>query len=160
MEPVNSPSCAFLSSWWKHNYFNPEWQVLAEYDNSNNLQRYYVYGNYIDEPLVMRRQSDSEDFYYAGDHLYSTVALIGYVDPAWVVVERYEYDAYGKMTRLDPDFTTWSGTEAGNPYFFTARRLMPRSLIRSSRSGIMPYAVYFCGNPRSPRIKYFCGICG
>jgi YD repeat-containing protein len=34
-------------------YYNPQWQVLAEYDNSNNQQRYFIYGNYIDEPLVM-----------------------------------------------------------------------------------------------------------
>ena len=102
-------------------YYNPEWQVLAEYDNANNLQRYFIYGNYIDEPLVMNDGTD--DYYYAHDHLYSTVALIGYVDSAWTVVERYEYDAYGKMTRLDPDFTAWSGTEAGNPYYFTSRRL-------------------------------------
>ena len=102
-------------------YHNPDWQVLAEYDGSNVLQRYFVYGNYIDEALVMNDATD--DFYYVQDHLYSTVALIGYVDPAWVVVERCEYDAYGKMTRLDPDFTAWSGTEAGNPYYFTGRRL-------------------------------------
>jgi len=74
-------------------YHNPEWQILAEYDGTGELQRYFIYGNYIDEPLVMHRQSDDEDYYYAHDHLYSTVALIGYVDSAWVVIERYEYDA-------------------------------------------------------------------
>ncbi len=101
-------------------YHNPDWQVLAEYDGAGALQRYFVYGNYIDEALAMNDATD--DFYYVQDHLYSTVALIGYVDPAWVVVERCEYDAYGKMTRLDPDFSAWSGTEAGNPYYFTGRR--------------------------------------
>jgi YD repeat-containing protein len=34
-------------------YYNPEWQVLAEYDNSNNQQRYFIYGNYIDEALTV-----------------------------------------------------------------------------------------------------------
>jgi len=52
-----------------------EWQVLAEYDGAGALQRYYVYGNYIDEPLVMHRESDDKDYYYAQDHLYSVVAL-------------------------------------------------------------------------------------
>ncbi len=98
-------------------YYNPGWQVLAEYDASS-LQRYYVYGNYIDEPLVMSDGTD--DYYYVQDHLYSVAALI---DEGGDVVERYEYDAYGQMTRLDPDFTAWSGTEAGNPYYFTGRRL-------------------------------------
>ena len=39
-------------------------------------QRYFVYGNYIDEVLVMHRESDSEDYYYAHDHLYSVAGLI------------------------------------------------------------------------------------
>ncbi|AQT69322.1 hypothetical protein STSP2_02511 [Anaerohalosphaera lusitana] len=55
-------------------YYNDNWQVLAEYDGSDSFKRYYVYGNYIDEPLMT---SDSTtDLYYAHDHLYSTAALI------------------------------------------------------------------------------------
>jgi len=125
MEPVNSPSCAFLSSWRKHNYFNPEWQVLAEYDGAGALQRYYVYGNYIDEPLVMNDGTD--DYYYAHDHLYSVVVLL---DDSGNVVERYEYDAYGTAT-VFTDMTDWqdespttaSKSAFGNPYMFTGRRL-------------------------------------
>jgi len=98
-------------------YHNNNWQVLEEYDGSNNLQRYFVYGNYIDEVLLMY---DGTDHYYAHDHLYSPVALM---DDTGSVEERYEYDAYGALTRFDDDFTTWSGTEAGNPYYFTGRRL-------------------------------------
>ncbi len=109
-------------------YHNPDWQVLAEYNGADELQRYYVYGNYIDEPLVMNDGTD--DYYYVQDHLYSTVALIGYVDPAWVVVERYEYDAYGTAT-IFTDMTDWqdespttaSKSAFGNPYMFTGRRL-------------------------------------
>ena len=108
-------------------YHNPDWQVLAEYDGSNVLQRYFVYGNYIDEALVMNDATD--DFYYVQDHLYSTVALIGYVDPAWVVVERCEYDAYGTAT-IFTDMTDWedetrttaTASAKGNPYTFTGRR--------------------------------------
>lgn len=64
--------------------------------------------------------SSGDDHYYAHDHLFSPVALI---DDDGTVEERYEYDAYGRMTRLDPDFTAWSGTPAGNPYYFTGQRL-------------------------------------
>ena len=89
------------------------------------------YGNYIDEPLVMRQESDSEDYYYAQDHLYSVVAL---TDDTGTVVERYEYDAYGKCAVLgagaDGDWFTGDDTSAnmsdapiGNPYTFTGRRL-------------------------------------
>jgi hypothetical protein len=112
-------------------YYNPEWQCLAEYDGSNNLQRYFVYGNYIDEPLVMHRQSDGEDYYYGHDHLYSTVVLI---DDGGNVAERYEYDAYGAVlvytddgnddTWFTGDDTTASASDKGNPYTFTGRRLV------------------------------------
>jgi len=99
-------------------YHNPEWQVLAEYDGAGELQRYYVYGNYIDEPLVMNDGTD--DYYYAHDHLYSTVALI---DDGGDVVERYEYDAYGTVHILDAGYNTRTVSSYGNPYAFTGRRL-------------------------------------
>ncbi len=47
--------------------------MLSEYDGSDVLQAYYVFGNYIDEVLLMRR--DSADKFYLHDHLYSPVAL-------------------------------------------------------------------------------------
>lgn len=79
-------------------YYNPDWQVLAEYDDAGSLQRYFIYGNYIDEPLVVHRQSDGEDYYYGHDHLYSTVVLL---DDSGSVVERCEYDAYGTVHIMD-----------------------------------------------------------
>jgi YD repeat-containing protein len=99
-------------------YYNDNWQVLAEYNDSDVLQCYFVYGNYIDEVLLMN--DGTNDYYYVHDHIYSPAALL---NSSGTVVERYEYNAYGKMTRLDPDFTPWSGTEVGNPYYFTGRRL-------------------------------------
>ena len=85
--------------------------------------KYFVYGNYIDEVLVMSvipAQAGIQDFYYGHDHLYSPVALF---ESDGDLVERYEYDVYGQMRRLNPDFTAFSGTEAGNPYYFTGREL-------------------------------------
>ncbi len=97
-------------------------RVLLETDDSNNDQRAFVYGNYIDEVLAMTDYTaqDDPDYYYGHDHLYS-VAVIFEADGA--VYERAEYNAYGEPTRLDPDFTAWSGTEIGNPYYFTGRNL-------------------------------------
>jgi YD repeat-containing protein len=77
-------------------YNNNSWQVLSEYDGSNNFQRSCVYGNYIDEVLMMT-DSGSNDYYYAHDHLFSPAALI---DDNGTVVERYEYDAYGDCNVL------------------------------------------------------------
>jgi len=123
-------------------YHNPEWQVLAEYDGSNELQRYYVYGNYIDEPLVMHRQSDDEDYYYAQDHLYSVVALI---DDSGNVVERYEYDAYGKAHILSSAYSALSSTQYGNPYYFTGRRLdvLDNGNLKNQHSRHRTYDTYY-----------------
>jgi hypothetical protein len=57
-------------------YHNYNWQVLAQCDGSNNCLRYFVYGNYIDEPLLMVdvNASPDVDYYYMHDHLYSPVA--------------------------------------------------------------------------------------
>ena len=101
-------------------YYSDKWQVLQEYDSSDSLQKTFMYGNYIDEVLYMYNNSTSNSYFYVHNHLHSPVALL---NGSGSVVERYEYDAYGKMTMLDPDFTAWSGTEAGNPYYFTGRRL-------------------------------------
>ena len=70
--------------------------------------------------VALPGSADANDYYFAHDHLFSPVVLF---QDDGTVVERYEYDAYGKMTRFNPDFTTWSGTPAGNPYFFTGQRL-------------------------------------
>jgi len=104
-------------------YYNPDCQCLAEYDAAGPQAvqlRYFVYGNYIDEPLVMHRQSDGEDYYYGHDHLYSTVVLL---DDAGNVVERYEYDAYGTAHIMDASYNPRTASAYGNPYTFTGRRL-------------------------------------
>ena len=94
--------------------------MLTEYDDSNNLQRKFIYGNYIDEVLLMK--ADGNDYYYAHDHLYSPAALI---DSSGTVLERYEYDAYGNCSILEPNFAPDPDgkSDYGNPYLFTGRRL-------------------------------------
>ncbi|MHC4123019.1 MAG: RHS repeat domain-containing protein [Planctomycetota bacterium] len=101
-------------------YYGDKWQVLAEYDTSYNLEQSYVYGNYIDEVLIMRH-SGGTNYYYAHDHLYSPVALM---NTSGSVVERYVYDAYGRVKIWNSDWTTERDTsDHNNPYYFTSRRL-------------------------------------
>ena len=80
-----------------------------------------MYGNYIDEVLVMKA-ADGNDYYYLHDHLYSPAVML---DSTGTVVERYEYDAYGKVHVLEADFTADADNQSdyGNPYLFTGRRL-------------------------------------
>jgi RHS repeat-associated protein len=104
-------------------YYNDKWQVLCEYD-FYALQRWYAYGNYIDEVLVMGESwsEESDDiYYYAHDHLYSPVALVRRNE--FVLKERYEYDAYGNCTILSPTYEIRDTSDYENSYLFTGRRL-------------------------------------
>ena len=54
-------------------YYNAKWQVLAEHDGTS-FGNIYVYGNYIDEMLVMT--DGTNDYYYAHDHLQPRTFLL------------------------------------------------------------------------------------
>jgi len=103
-------------------YYNDNWQVLTETDGNGDTQRRYIYGNYIDEVLVMVAPNEPNDYYYTHDHLYSPVALM---NDSGDVVERYEYDAYGKPYFMDAGFNLLEVQESAynNPYGFTGRRI-------------------------------------
>ena len=106
------------------------WRVLTETDAAGapNRLRDYVYGNYLDEVLLMNDGTD--DHYYAHDHLFSVAALL---DDTAAVEEYYEYDAYGTVTVhtddgvddtwLTADDTTANVSAQGNPFTFTGQRL-------------------------------------
>ena len=83
-------------------YYYDGWRVLSEHDGEDGdtpLLRYFVYGNYLDEVVMMRNVQDEDayvddkDFYFMHNHLFSPVAL---VKEDGVIVERTEYDVYGK----------------------------------------------------------------
>jgi|GEM_PF-2166430 len=102
-------------------YYDPDWRCLEERDGSDVLQRSFVYGNYIDEVLVMTVPgSPPTDYYYLQDHLYSPVGLLA---SNGTVVERYEYDAYGTVHIMDASYGSRTASAYGNPYTFTGRRL-------------------------------------
>jgi hypothetical protein len=84
--------------------------------------RMFVFGNYLDEVLVMgyRFSTSWIDFYYGHDHLYSPTVLYG---STGIAVERYEYDAYGSVQILTSAFYPLASSQYGNPYTFTGREL-------------------------------------
>ncbi len=61
-------------------YHNHNWQVLTETDENDNTLRWFVYGNYIDEPLMMHaediRAADRGDYYYVQDELFNVRASV------------------------------------------------------------------------------------
>ena len=91
---------------------------MTETDADGTTQRWFIYGNYIDEVLLIK--ADSNDYYYAQDHLYSPAALI---NSSGSVVERYEYDAYGDCNIMDASYNPRSSSNFGNPYYFQGKRL-------------------------------------
>jgi len=105
--------------------YKNRWQVLCEYDDAGTPQRWFAYGNYVDEVLIMSVNASpiySYFKYYVHDHLYSPVVL---TNSAGSVEERYEYDAYGNCYVLEPNFADDPDgkSDYGNPYYFTGRRL-------------------------------------
>jgi len=86
------------------------------------FQPVYIYGNYIDGILRITNKTGTNNgnYYYLHDHLYTTVAL---VNSSGTVVERYEYDVYGKCRIMDASYNSRSTSNYENCYLFTGRRL-------------------------------------
>jgi RHS repeat-associated protein len=120
-------------------FYYDGWQVIEERDVSDLLLRHYVYGVYIDEPLVLDRNQDADvsaidprdqRLFYHQNALYSVFAL---TSEEGKIVEGYQYDAYGRQTVFQPggdgavDIPTalpvlGGATAVGNPYMFVGRR--------------------------------------
>jgi len=102
-------------------YYNKDWQVLMETDEYDSALRTFIYGRGLDEVLVMNDADSGDDYFYINDHLKSPVVIL---EEDADIVERYEYDAYGKPTYWDGDFDyELEATLRGNPYYFTGRRI-------------------------------------
>ena len=106
----------------RHYYYNDNWQLLCDYSTSTTLYRLFVYGNYIDEVLMINSSTGlTPAKLYVHDHLYSPAALLN--RPTGAVCERYEYDAYGKCYILDGSYYPRSTSSYGNPFYFTGREM-------------------------------------
>jgi len=100
-------------------------QVVAEYDAgdaANSPQRHYVYGTYVDEPLVMRQISGTAATYYY--HRNRKYDIVGLTSATGIVSERYAYTPYGEVTFLNGLGVVQvpHASPLGNPYLFTGQR--------------------------------------
>ena len=115
-------------------YYHDNQRVIEEYNAAGTpaRQRCYIWGNYIDELLLMNDDGgDNSDYMVCHDQLYSASALLSKANGA--IVERYDYDAYGlpgiyTATASTPDGDWWDGDESsanssakGLVYLFTGR---------------------------------------
>jgi RHS repeat-associated protein len=91
-------------------------QIIADYNDSGVLQRRYVYGRGIDEPLYMT--AGLYTYYYFFDGLGSVVALARGDQPA---EETYSYDVFGKPTIRNAQGGILTTSAFGNTRMFTGR---------------------------------------
>ena len=129
-------------------FYYDNWQVIEEHDGSDNILRQYVYGVYIDEPLVIDDRSGgitiadlndgtgAERLFYHQNTRFSTLAL---TNSAGAIVEGYLYDAYGLQTVFtagangvvdfggDDVLNQYGVSAVWNPYLFTGRRYDPET---------------------------------
>jgi RHS repeat-associated protein len=126
-------------------YYLDGQREVEERNGTNGLSQQYVYGRYVDEPLVLDRDlsggtnatglGNQRLFYHQNRH-HSVFAL---TDVAGKIIEGYQYEGYGTPTVFDAgsngivafgngDRVTVGGASAfGNPYGFTGRRFDPES---------------------------------
>jgi RHS repeat-associated protein len=98
------------------------WQEIEDRDFAGNAQATYVYGDYVDEILNMRR--GITDTWFQGDDLFNVTAI---TDSAGNVLQRFEYGDYGQ--RLDPGTLAplTPGDTSLSPFLFGGHRYDPES---------------------------------
>jgi RHS repeat-associated protein len=111
-------------------FFNENWQEVES--GTNNQVTNYVWGlRYIDD-LVLREKGE-ERLYSLADPNWNVVAIC---DVDGDIQERYTYDAFGKWTVFDTNFTTKAGTEFNWNRSFTGQ-------VLDSETGMMLYRMRY-----------------
>jgi RHS repeat-associated protein len=97
---------------------------------STSADSQYLWGvRYVDD-LVLRDRG-SERLYSLSDALFNVVAL---TDATGAVKERFAYQPYGQSEELNPNFTSYSGTDYQWTYRFTGRELDLESGLQLNRN--------------------------
>jgi RHS repeat-associated protein len=109
-------------------FFNEKWQELESV--TNNQVTSYVWGlRYIDD-LVLREKGE-ERLYSLADPNWNVVAIC---DSIGSVVERMKYDAFGKITWLDNNFSVKNGSDYNWNRTFTGQVLDTETELMSYRN--------------------------
>ena len=113
-------------------------QCVEQRNGSNNPDKQYIWGLYVDELLEMKANISGTpaDYYPLQDLLYRTAAL---TNSSGTIVETYDTDAYGRTlifnaTAATPDGDWWDDDEVTTDeplcdFIFTGRRYDPESEI-------------------------------
>ena len=96
-------------------------QVLCDYGVTappSNPNMSYIYGDYVDEPIMRSIGGGGTRLYYHRNQQYSIIAL---TDSSGAIQERYAYSAYGELTIANASGTTLSTSAVNNRYTYTGR---------------------------------------
>jgi len=124
----------------EHFYLSEENQVLeVRLDSDTDPYEQFTWGTRFVDDLVMRtRDTDSngtldETLYALQDAGWNITAL---ADTSGSIVERFQYDPYGKSTTLDPDFTPDADNTSDYAweYRFTSREFDPETGLHYFRA--------------------------
>jgi len=107
------------------------WQLIAEYNGAGTLQRKYVYGPGLDEPVRMRFTGGvGTNNYYHADGLGSVTEI---TTNGGFKVESYTYDVYGTPTIYNASAIPVSQSAIANRLVFTARDRDPDTTLYNYR---------------------------
>ncbi len=105
----------------------------------------YAYHAYIDSPILVISEHAGHNLgsagsyvYYLQDRRFNVVALAKPSDNT--IIERYRYEAFGRMTVYDIVNSTQPSQSAyANPYGFTGRRYDPETTTTTTGQGLWHY---------------------
>lgn len=99
-------------------FFYAQLRVIEERSSANaGATATYVFGTGLDEVLSMQR--NGQTYYYHTNALGSVTQV---TNAMGIIVEQYEYDAYGQVAFFDGAYLPLSASAIGNPYLFTGQR--------------------------------------
>ena len=150
----STPSPFFI--WLRHRtkYYYYHRQVVevqkaegtGDPDQDNAYAQYLWHPYYIDAPIKRWLDTDTDgtlegdedegaeidgEHFYTHDANFNVTALL---ETDGDVLERYHYDAYGKVTRMDGDWDDDPEDDYLNPYLYTGRRLDEETGLQYSRA--------------------------
>jgi len=104
-------------------YYYNGWKVIEEQNNLAATQATYVWEEFFDFAVEMKRGGNS--YYYHSDDLYNVMAL---TDSSGAVVERYQYGDYGQpLNPITLAPIAGNPSAVGNPHLFNGHRYDPES---------------------------------
>ena len=94
--------------------------LVAEMDGAGNVVRTYTYGPGVDDILAMtiHGSSGTTNYYYLKDLANTVLAL---ANSSGLIVESYDYDAYGNVTIKNSGGSVISTSAYGNRFLFQGR---------------------------------------